>query len=456
MRPGDLSQLPNPFAPDPPRSLARRSLVSAAKLFAVVVVALVVLSVVSVHGPRWLAGGLAHGFDSLSPKDKKARLVQLSELGAHGIPPLVNALADSDTSVAQQAYDLIDQSQREWTTTAASESNANKLALVQALQTLPPLPGDRNAWVNALMQRTIVESVGACDDVGQQVFMAATQVIDGSQGREERSFATNEKPLVPSELSPPLPIASVLAQANWTDWPPPRANVHQASAAHPNTKPVVAQVGFVQPTAQAMPEKPIAAEPTPAEPTLVEPTLVEPSPRPATVATTASVYQSGAKLQRVADNDPVSLQNVRQEMTDASTTIKPNPSSRILANPFQDTDTRTVIGVLSRPQIRADAQAELARRGFTDTQIAIAGVLANGNPEQRIDLIDQITANQSIDSRPWLLLMLDDADREVKLSAVNALGDRLDPEIRELLQQRVMVEGDRTVAFRIRQVLQVN
>ena len=298
------------------------------------------------------------------------------------------------------------------------------------------------------MQRTIVESVGADDKIGQQVFTTATQVIDGTSSGNQLGFATNERPLMPSELSPPLPISSVLAQANWTDWPPPRAKVNQASAEYPQTASVVSQaefvsqVGFIEPAA------------APGERTPAQPTLVEPITQPAAVTTTASVYRSGSKLQRVAYNEPVSLRSVRHETAEASTTIQPNPSSRILANPLHDSDTRTIIGVLAKPQIRADAQAELARRGFTDTQIAIAGVLANGTPEQRINLIDQITANEAIDSRPWLLLMLDDADREVKLGAVNALGRMLDPELRQLLQQRVMVEGDRTVAFRIRRVLQ--
>ncbi len=55
--------------------------------------------------------------------------------------------------------------------------------------------------------------------------------------------------------------------------------------------------------------------------------------------------------------------------------------------------------------------------------------------------------------RPWLLLFLDDSDRDVRLRTVASLGSMDDPAIAVRLQTQLGDERDPAVASRIRRVL---
>jgi hypothetical protein len=68
-------------------------------------------------------------------------------------------------------------------------------------------------------------------------------------------------------------------------------------------------------------------------------------------------------------------------------------------------------------------------------------------------LIDAIARSQSIDPRPWLLMMLEDESRDVKLRVVSVLATMNDPGVSQRLRMHLIDEHDPTVAARIRRVL---
>jgi HEAT repeat protein len=70
-----------------------------------------------------------------------------------------------------------------------------------------------------------------------------------------------------------------------------------------------------------------------------------------------------------------------------------------------------------------------------------------------MELIDALNGTGIIDPRPWLLLLLQDESRDVRLHTISILGSMDDPAIARRLQSHLADERDPTVAARIRRVL---
>jgi hypothetical protein len=70
-----------------------------------------------------------------------------------------------------------------------------------------------------------------------------------------------------------------------------------------------------------------------------------------------------------------------------------------------------------------------------------------------MQLVDAISRSSAIDPRPWLLMMLDDESRDVKLRVISVLATMNDPGVSQRLKMHLVDERDPTVAARIRRVL---
>jgi hypothetical protein len=129
--------------------------------------------------------------------------------------------------------------------------------------------------------------------------------------------------------------------------------------------------------------------------------------------------------------------------------------THIVDSPLETFSDNSVIHWLASPHLalRERARAELISRGYGNTELAIATQIASGDTRTRLELIDAIARSGSIDPRPWLLMMLDDRSRDVKLRVISVLATMKDPSIDRRLQSHLMNESDPTVSARIRRVL---
>ncbi|NNE00735.1 MAG: HEAT repeat domain-containing protein [Pirellulaceae bacterium] len=466
MRAGDLTQFPNPFAPDPPVSAHRRAVVSALKFLFVIAVLLTVLLTVTSHGPGWLASRLSSNFDSLDTQSKQARLIQMSQLGEPGVAPLTAAIADSDRIVAERAFELIQELQNQWTTLSKADADQRKLSMARSIGLLAErLPSERQVWAAELLQQTIVDTSEKTDDASRMIFAVANQSLQALNDPSIDPIEHGETTTLGMAGSSPLPLSSNDREATWTDWPPPQ--------------PMILKAGF----SGAIDDHLAHAETTElnrdetTEPVVESPGTKlanESEPRP-------TVYRSGGLLtlpasNRLVDALPELTQRVNPIRQVNSTEPVPESQTSSLATNVQgavetayhqaaprepdevawvSADTESVIRIMGSgdESVHEQAAAELTRRGFNETEVSIAGIVACDDVSKRLALIDELTANETVDPRPWLLLLLVDPDRQVKLDAITALSKTLDPLVRDHLRRRLSEESDQKVVFRIRRIL---
>ncbi len=204
-RKDDVSDLPNPFAPDPApetttsktlgvqpyhatsqdfKSHTRQTLISSLKLLGLLVAGFVGFSFLTQRGPDWLATRLTSDFQSLDSPTKQARLTQLFELGTPGIDGLVLGLTDSDPAVALRSRNLIRDLQTSWISMPAESASKSRQLLTQSLESIDAsLPAERQTWVREMIQQAqrTTTNIVAGDSAEQPVIQAA--FIDDSNGQ---------------------------------------------------------------------------------------------------------------------------------------------------------------------------------------------------------------------------------------------------------------------------------
>ena len=82
----------------------------------------------------------------------------------------------------------------------------------------------------------------------------------------------------------------------------------------------------------------------------------------------------------------------------------------------------------------AQARAELVRRGFTETHLALARRLFNADPEVRVRLARLLMDLPEVNAAPWLLQLACDDSAEVRLSAISLLAMTGDPALIEAIE----------------------
>ncbi len=127
----------------------------------------------------------------------------------------------------------------------------------------------------------------------------------------------------------------------------------------------------------------------------------------------------------------------------------------LVRSPMETLDDRSVIRWLGSrdSRRRGEARDELRRRGLDEDEIDIAAAVASPDLRTRLEVIDVITRSDRLDPRPWLLMLLEDPNRDIKLRVISALATMSDPGIASRLKARIAQEPDPTVAARIRHVL---
>jgi len=90
----------------------------------------------------------------------------------------------------------------------------------------------------------------------------------------------------------------------------------------------------------------------------------------------------------------------------------------------------------------AAAQAELARRGFTETHLALARQMFDPDPQARMRLVRLLTELPGIDAVPWLLELSRDEHAAVRLSAIGRMATTGDPALLEAIERIAAEDSD--------------
>jgi HEAT repeat protein len=98
------------------------------------------------------------------------------------------------------------------------------------------------------------------------------------------------------------------------------------------------------------------------------------------------------------------------------------------------------------PGVPETAELVLQARGLTMEQISLGRMIFHPKPELRSSVIPLLRQRTDIDPVVWLLQLSHDPEESVRIAAVEALGGRLSPEVRQRLAE--MVKSDRSEAVR--------
>ncbi len=412
--------------------------------FAIITISLAVLLACGSQYRRYRIESLHHDFASLSTAKKLARLEQLASFGADGLTGIVAALCDDDQQVAVRAHEILRAAQKSWIVQSSDQATANQMSLVGAIREFDAtLPAKGITLAQDLLQHTIQSSVDQSDAPTRQLYFAATATMQQiSMGAEPR-----ESSATPDDVrDQPLPVAHLAAGADWTDWPP-RADDNQPIAS------AVAQANFqtarpivYRKDAEPLPDGSLQTVPE-HEVVLLrdvrdERTIDVAGPEPQEDVAEAEPQED------VAEAEPL------ETAPDQPTATQPD-AGIVEKSPWQGAAVGTVIELLGSQEgdLRVQAAAELARRGFNDQQVSIAAKIVGDDANAKLALIHSLADASAVDPRPWLIMLLRDQTREVKLRAISALATMKDPWVTQELRLRLVEEPDQTVAFRIRRIL---
>lgn len=98
------------------------------------------------------------------------------------------------------------------------------------------------------------------------------------------------------------------------------------------------------------------------------------------------------------------------------------------------------------PGIRETAELVLRTRGFNQEQISLGSMIFHPKPEIRASVIPLLKKRTDIDPVVWLLQLSRDAEESVRLDTIEALAQRLTPEVGQRLAE--MAATDKSLAVR--------
>jgi hypothetical protein len=102
---------------------------------------------------------------------------------------------------------------------------------------------------------------------------------------------------------------------------------------------------------------------------------------------------------------------------------------------------------LSAQGFEASALKEaLADRDFEPLHRQLAERLVSHDPRERMQLVDDVLTTPDINSRPWLTILADDSDADVRLAAVTIMATSSDPALIEKAWQTAIRDRDPRIA----------
>ncbi len=396
------------------------------KFFALIAILLVTVLAVGHQYRQYRFSQLSADFESLPADEKLQRLDQLSTWGHEAMPTLVAALADQDAEIAKHAHEELRELQSTWPVIEFEQAVQHQKNFVDSIREKESGFTEQGRTLAADLLRHVAQlSVEQSNDATRRLYFSATAAIDKLSATQARVDDSEPPATVEGEIderSRPLPVDHLARSVDWTDWPPRRDQPTDVTTAALN-----ASLG---------------------------------SSRPAIHRTKTPPLQAVAEGEVIVLHEPP---RDRMHMVDEKHSVESmytppaaiQPVVHIIQTPWQDADFSTVINFLGRSEqdLKNQAETELARRGLSEHEISFANQIATGDSQSKIALIESMSQSPNIDARPWLMLLLDDRNREVRLRSISALAAMKDAWVQQQLKLRMVDEQDQTVAFRIRRVL---
>jgi hypothetical protein len=118
-----------------------------------------------------------------------------------------------------------------------------------------------------------------------------------------------------------------------------------------------------------------------------------------------------------------------------------------IESPLADADSRTLLQrwLTADAANKAALQRHLAKRGFGRLTEPFVRQFASTSAEDRLQFVDDLMSS-GVDGRPWLMLLADDPDAEVRLAAVTIMATSNDATLVEKAWQTALHDRDPRIA----------
>jgi len=383
--------------------------------------------------PRFLAAHWRNRLPTV-PDERAAVLLEgVARLGEPGIPVLVDALGSERESVAAAGKRVMHKELERWETLRAREYSPKLAILAKALADRVARFGPTARDDAANLASQILRLWSLDDDVVEpaEVIASCEKVL--RTARAERSLlAERSRPDGPGDSRPGLrtsgdrgPEAGAPLQGVATL---PGGGLPIDSLASPGVTPERSD-------APQLAEAP-AAEPRRLDRRGASSPLRQPL-RPVLEPDSLLAIPDRA-ARKSADADRKSLPSARPLGYTNGMAAPPGdgPEGRRASRRLAGVETVDLMRRLQSPEDGrvAQARAELVRRGFTETHLALARRLFDANPEVRVRLARLLLDLPDVSAAPWLMQLARDESAEVRLSAISLSATTGDPALIEAIE----------------------
>lgn len=336
---------------------------------------------------KLLAARIAAQLDTTPESDLATPLRQLTEFGRDGLPHLVEALKNERPALAREARSVLSEELDRW-------------------QLLPQRESSQRL---ALLASELARGIESCSPTTRRLASdLATRIllwpVDANVVDQQQLIGDCERVLIAVRGSEPPTVVPMQVATN-------SVSPRNPSDLSPLDEGLSLPGGGLPVEMQPAPPLPVQERAQPRVLPIEEPNL-------------SPVLPPGEEPRPFVPETTPRAQRDRQ----ATTTL-----DRIYQLVSHDTD------------VRDGAEGALRQEGFSEAHLAVARRFADSRPEVRRELVTQLARQTVVDARPWLLRLVADEDRTVRLAAARVLITSSDPQTLRQLREREAMEPDADV-----------